>query len=171
MAAEAASGRGAGPASAAAARAASLLVLWLVLSGADPADLPAGLVAVAAATWLSLQLLPPATRRLSALGVAGLVLRFPAQSVAAGVDVAWRALHPALPLRPGFVAVPLRLPPGPARDAFCMFTSLLPGTLPVGTDESGALVVHCLDAGQPVAERLAREESRFMRALGQGGGG
>jgi len=33
------------------ARAAAFLVLWLVLAGADVADLPAAAVAVVAATW------------------------------------------------------------------------------------------------------------------------
>src|SRR5262249_7616528 len=44
------------------ARVAGFLVLWLVLSGADPADLPAGLVVVVAATWTSLILLRLAHR-------------------------------------------------------------------------------------------------------------
>ena len=46
------------------------------------------------------------------------------------------------------------------------FQSLLRGTLPTGTDENGALLVHCLDAGQPVAANLAEEETMFIRALG-----
>jgi multicomponent Na+:H+ antiporter subunit E len=69
-------------------------------------------------------------------------------------------------LRPGFVAYPLRLPPGGARSAFCALSSLLPGTLPTGVDENGALLVHCLDVDQPVAANLAEEEALFMRALG-----
>ena len=47
------------------ARGTFFLVLWLALSGADPADLPAGLVAVVAATWTSLILLPPGSSRVS----------------------------------------------------------------------------------------------------------
>jgi multicomponent Na+:H+ antiporter subunit E len=53
------------------------------------------------------------------------------------------------------------------RNAFCTITSLLPGTLPSGSDESGAVVVHCLDITQPVAEQLAREEALLERALGR----
>lgn len=152
---------------AAIARATGFLAFWLMLCGTNPADLPAAAVAVAAATWTSLHLLPPGGWRLSPLGFARLALRFPGQSILAGVDVAWRALHPGLPLRPGFVAVPLRLPPGTARDAFCMMASLLPGTLPVGTGEDATLLVHCLDTAQPVAARLAAEEMLFLRALGK----
>jgi multicomponent Na+:H+ antiporter subunit E len=98
--------------------------------------------------------------------LAALALRFVRQSVVSGTEVAWRALNPKLPLRPGFVAYPLRLPPGGARSAFCALSSLLPGTLPTGTDENGALLVHCLDVGQPVATNLAAEETLFIRALG-----
>jgi len=116
------------------ARATGFLVLWLVLAGADPADLPAAAVAVVAATWTSLRLLPPGSSRLSPSALAKLTLRFAYQSVAAGADVAWRALDPRLPLRPGFVRYPVRFPPGAARNAFTTLTSLLPGTVPAGAE-------------------------------------
>jgi multicomponent Na+:H+ antiporter subunit E len=45
-------------------------------------------------------------------------------------------------------------------------SSLMPGTLPTGTDEQGALLVHCLDMRQPVAANLKAEEQLFMRAFG-----
>jgi multicomponent Na+:H+ antiporter subunit E len=147
------------------ARAAGFLVLWLVLAGADPADLPAAAVAVVAATWASLRLLPPGSSRLSPSALAKLTLRFAYQSVAAGVDVAWRALDPRLPLRPGFVRYPVRFPPGPARNAFSTLTSLLPGTVPAGA-EPGHIVYHCLDVEQPVTSQLAAEEAALARALG-----
>ena len=149
-------------------RATGFLVFWLMLAGPNPADLPAAAVTVAAATWTSLRLLPPGARHLSPVGVARLLRRLLHQSVFAGVDVARRALDPRLPLRPGIVAYPSQCPPGTTRDAFCTLTSLLPGTLPAGTDESGALLVHCLDIGQPVAANLAVEEALFIRALGDG---
>jgi len=44
--------------------------------------------------------------------------------------------------------------------------SLLPGTLPTGLDETGAVVVHCLDTEQPVAAQMAAEEALLIRALG-----
>ena len=147
-------------------RAAIFLGLWLMVSGPSLADLPVGLAAVAAATWLSLRLLPAGKSRPRPVFLAALALRFVRQSVVSGTDVAWRALDPNLSLRPGFVAYPLRLPPGGARSAFCALSSLLPGTLPTGVDENGALLVHCLDVDQPVAANLAEEEALFMRALG-----
>jgi hypothetical protein len=39
-------------------------------------------------------------------------------------------------------------------------------TLPTGTGDNGALLVHCLDVDQPIAANLAAEESVFIRALG-----
>ena len=64
------------------------------------------------------------------------------------------------------MACPLRLPEGVERSALCALSSLMPGTLPTGTDEHGALLVHCLDVGQPVAADLAAGERLFLRAVG-----
>ena len=119
------SGAAGGVAARALLRATAFLVLWLVLAGADPADLVAGAVAVVAATWASLRLLPPGSARVSPVALAHLALRFACQSVIAGTDVARRAFDPRLPLRPGFVRYPVRFPPGPVRNAFTALTSLL----------------------------------------------
>jgi multicomponent Na+:H+ antiporter subunit E len=155
-----------GSGAAAVARAVAFLLLWLVLAGFDPGDLPAIVLAVGAAIWVSLRLLPPGTRRLSLLGIAWMALRFPYQSVVAGIDVAARALAPQVKLRPGFVTVPLRLPEGTARDGFLALSSLMPGTLPLGAEADGRLLVHCLDTDQNVAEQMAKEEALFARAIG-----
>jgi len=48
-----------GLARAAAVRAALFHLVWLMISGWAPADLPVGVAAVAGATWTSLRLLPP----------------------------------------------------------------------------------------------------------------
>jgi len=88
------------------------------------------------------------------------------QSLASGTDVALRALSPNMKLKPGLAACPLRLPAGAQRNAFCAFSSLLPGTLPTGADEKDSLLVHCLDVSQPVAASLAAQEQLFMRAVG-----
>jgi multicomponent Na+:H+ antiporter subunit E len=153
-------------ASAVMARAVGFLAFWVALAGAHLGDLPAAVVAVVAATWTSLRLLPPGDWRPRFPALAALVLRFFGQSVVAGVDVGWRALHPRLPLRPGFVVYPVGLPSGPARYTFCSLTSQVPGTVPAGPAEGGGLLVHCLDVGQPVVAQLAAEEAMLVRALG-----
>jgi multicomponent Na+:H+ antiporter subunit E len=152
-------------AGAAATRATILFAFWLAISGWKPADLPVGLIAVAAATWTSLALLPPQGARLRVGALLALAASFVRGSALSGFDVARRALRRDLELNPGFVTAPLRLPPGNARNAFSALASLMPGTLPVGVDED-SLVIHGLDVAQPIAEDLAREEALFMRALG-----
>ena len=148
------------------ARAASFFGFWLILFGPNPVDLLVGALAAIVATWTSLHLLPPRQWSLRPVALSRLLFRFFPQSVAAGIDVAWRALDPRMPLRPGFIVYQSRLPAGPARSAFCTMMSLLPGTLPSGTDDDSGLVIHCLDIGQPVVEQLAAEEALFVRALG-----
>ncbi len=152
------------------ARFVGFLVFWVIIAGTEPVDLLFGAPAALIVTWASLQLLPLGTRRLHVVALAKLVPRFLYQSIRAGVDVAWRALDPRLPLQPGFVTYRPRLPPGTALSAFCTVTSLLPGTLPSGTDDSGHLMIHCLDKSQPVADQLAAEEALLMKALGYGSG-
>jgi multicomponent Na+:H+ antiporter subunit E len=147
-------------------RLAAFLGLWLILAGANSADLPAGIVAIVAATWTSLRLLPPGGSRPSPVALARLAWRFVRQSIVAGADVSRRALDPRLPLRPGFIIYPARLPAGPALNAFCTLTGLAPGTLPAGPDDSDAIIIHCLDVGQPIAAHLAADEKLFTRALG-----
>jgi len=154
-------------AQAAAARAMVFLAFWLMVSGWALEDFPVGLAAVAGATWISLRFLPPTESRPRVAPLAALAMSFFRQSLVSGTDVARRALSARMQLRPGFVACPLRLPPGGERTAFCALSSLLPGTLPTGTDESGALLVHCLDVEQPVAANLAAEERLLIRAIGR----
>jgi|SRR5271165_3507586 len=150
-----------------AARGAAFLLLWLVWAGFHAGDLPAIVVAVGAATWASLRLLPPRAGRMSLSGLAWLALRFPGQSLLAGIDVAMRALNPRMKLRPCFVTYVPSLPPSVGRDAFCALASLMPGTLPADTKADGALLVHCLDTDQPVLTQMRTEEALFMHALGK----
>ncbi len=151
-----------------AARTLAFFVFWLVIAEARLTDMPVGVVAAGLATWTSLRLLPPGRSRLSPRALAMIAVRFPWQSAVAGIDVARRAFDPRLPLRPGLVTCELGLSPGPACNAYCTLMSLLPGTVPIDIDESGALIVHCLDVDQPVATALAAEARLFALAMGRG---
>lgn len=150
----------------AAGRALLLFALWLMVAGHDIADLPIGIATAAAATWASLRLLPPSRLRLRLWSLTSFGVHFLKQSVVSGVQVAWLALSPSMPLRPGFVTYRSRLQSPSARSAFCALSSLLPGTLPVGSDDEGELLVHCLNVDQPVAANLAAEEALFSRMIG-----
>jgi multicomponent Na+:H+ antiporter subunit E len=147
-----------------AVRGAGFFALWVVLAGVAPADLAFGVLAALAAAWVSVRLLPPAGARFHAIAAAAYGARFVAQSIRGGWDVARRAFAPRMPLAPGFVDLRTRLAPGPARELFASFSSLLPGTVPVA-DDGERLRYHCLDTRDPVAESLAAEEATFMRAL------
>lgn len=142
-------------------RTAAYLILWVVLAGTGGKDLAVGVAAALLAAWMSLILLPPGELTLRPVRAAALFLRFLWQSVVAGVTVARIALSPAMPLKPGIVDHHTRLSPGNRRFAFMTFASLLPGTLPTGTDESEVIPVHVLDTSQPAAQQLAEEEARL----------
>lgn len=155
------------------ARAAGFLGCWLLLAtlgtGANLiADLAVGLLAAAAATWVSLRLLPPGPGRVRYGALVRLAWRLLWQSVVAGFEVARLAFAPRLALRPGYLNYPVRIPPGPGRALFGALTSLVPGTLAVGAGPRDTLVYHCLDPSRPVAEGLAADEALLIEA--QGGG-
>jgi multicomponent Na+:H+ antiporter subunit E len=109
-----------------AARFALLLGIWFMIADWSEDDLPVGIAVSVLAVWISLSLLPPTAMRPRLGPLARLSFRFLSSSIVAGVDVARRALLPRLDLRPGLIAVPLTLPPGTARNAFLVYSSLQP---------------------------------------------
>ena len=147
-------------------RAGYFLGLWIVLDGVDPGGILLGAVTALAASRISLFLSPPQGWRPRPMALVLFALRFLRQSVIAGTDIAWRALTPAMPLRPGFVLHRTGLPPGHARGVFRMLASLLPGSLPAGPEVENAVPVHLLDTGRPALAELAAEEARFTWAFG-----
>jgi multicomponent Na+:H+ antiporter subunit E len=108
---------------------------------------------------LSVTLLPEHAWRWRIRGAARLLGYFLWQSAIGGVDVAWRALHPRLPLAPGWYQYPLRLAPGPAQTCFINMVSLLPGTLSATLQES-QLTLHVVDSSQPILAQTQRLEVR-----------
>ncbi len=154
------------PVRVAAVRAALFLGFWLMISGRNVNDLPVGLAAVAAATWISLRLLPAGGIVVAARVAhsARSALRTSVGRFGNGgcVARAQSEVTTASRLRRLFFAPAV----GRSAERVCALSSLLPGTLPTGTDEYGALLVHCLDTGQPVIANLAEEETLFIRALG-----
>ncbi len=153
------------PTSAVLTRGGAFFLLWMVLmQSAKPADLAFGALVTVGATWASLHLLDPAAGRLRYGRLLALLPHFVWESVRAGIDVARRVFDPRLPLNTGFVAVPLALPPGLARNTYATFTSLLPGSVPSGETEAG-IVYHCLDISQPVVEQLHEEERRLAEVI------
>lgn len=157
------------------------LLIWLALIPWSLSSWALGLLAGAVATWWSLRLLPPTSAGIQ-LGAMLLVApRLLWQSLLGGWDVAWRALSPTLPLKPGFVVFPCPFQKRYACDTFATITSLLPGTLACGdvdesnegvnadamTDEPAVLLYHCLDTDQPVQVQLTEDARRLTPALAE----
>jgi multicomponent Na+:H+ antiporter subunit E len=136
---------------------------WVVLIGVAPLDLAVGIPAAGLATWSSVVLLPPGGGRVVLRRLPGFALRFLWQSVAAGVDVAWRVFQPRMRLQPGIVRVSLRLPAGPGRSLFRGLASLQPGSLVCGVDRNGDLLFHCLDTREDMEGALSRSEMELLK--------
>ena len=62
--------------------------------------------------------------------------------VRANVDVAYRVLHPAMPINPGIVKIKTSLQTPTAITALCNSITLTPGTLTVHASEDGTIYVH-----------------------------
>jgi multicomponent Na+:H+ antiporter subunit E len=72
--------------------------------------------------------------------------------VVANVDVAWRVLHPSLPIDPGVVEVPLRVSTEAGITTIANSITLTPGTLTMDYNrETNTLYVHSIDGGDPEA--------------------
>jgi multisubunit Na+/H+ antiporter MnhE subunit len=150
-----------------AVRTALFLALWLVLTGYSPLDLVIGLPAAGIAAGASLKLLPPGINDASPRGMLKQIVRLPAQSIGAGIDVARQVFAAQPRLRPGIVACHTGMPEGIARQAFLMLASLQPGTLPVGEADDGAVRVQTIDVDIDVNDTFGREEARFASEVCQ----
>jgi multicomponent Na+:H+ antiporter subunit E len=131
----------------------ALALLWLFVRGVTTADV----VGEAVIGLLVGMPLAYGLRRFYAdeLAVAGrlsavtyairYVAVFLRELVTANVDVAYRVLHPSMPIDPDVVAVPLRVESDPAITTIANSITLTPGTLTMDHDESSnTLYVHAL---------------------------
>jgi multicomponent Na+:H+ antiporter subunit E len=147
-------------------RAALFAALWWVLVEGSLRGWPLTLLTLGAAVWTSTALLPPGRWRIRPAGLLRFLPFFLWESVRGGIDVAGRALHPRLPVRPREVVYPLRLPPGPARVFFAGAVGLFPGTLSTEL-QPDHVRVHTLDERLPVADTLRQLEERVADLFGE----
>lgn len=147
-------------------RLAIFLGMWLVLSGASMSGLAFGVPTAVLAALASMRLLPPGGRQVSLIRLMAMVPGFLWRSVRGGVDVAWRALHPNLPISPGWLVWRTKLPKGGPRVSLGSELSLLPGTLNAGS-RGDVMYVHCLDIRKDIASDMAAEEARIAWAIGE----
>ncbi len=142
-------------------------LIWLILSDGNPSSWGIGAPAILLAVIASIALIPPVHLVWSEVPV--FVGFFLVRSLAGGADVAWRALHPRMPIAPDLVVYPLRLPPGLPEVFMVNVISLMPGTLSVElTNELNQdfLTVHVLDRNQSAIAGLEAVELRVARLFG-----
>ncbi len=137
--------------------------VWWVLLGGSATGWLIGLVAIPGAAAASSLLGPSAPLRLRPGPIVRFVLSFLIESLRSGVDVARRALHPGLPLDPGFVNFPMRLPDDTSRVLLAATVTMLPGTI-TAEIQAERLVIHTVDTKMPVEARVRRTE-RLIAAL------
>jgi multicomponent Na+:H+ antiporter subunit E len=142
------------------------LLWWAMSEGQLHHLLPSALI-VSATTATSLLLVPSGTWRFRLAALPRFMLYFFHQSLLGGIDVAGRALHPRLPLRPDLVEYRLELERQVSRVFFVWVVSLLPGTAGVSL-EGDVVRIHVLDTGQPQRERLRVLERKIEDLFGSG---
>ncbi len=141
-------------------------LIWWALTDGDTSSWWIGAPAVVLSVMASMALIPPVPLVWSAW------LRFAPfffiRSLMGGVDVAWRALHPRLPIAPDLIEYPLNLPPGLAQVVMINMVSLLPGTLSAELDQR-VLKVHVLDSRNDFKSELVAIEQHVARMFGLSG--
>ena len=147
-----------------------LFATWLVLTSSfHPQELLTGAVVSVVLTgflrktYAKLGLPPFSLRRAWYFGVYLLVLL--KEIVRANLDVAYRVIHPRLPIRPGIVAVHTDLRQDIAKMVLANSITLTPGTFTL--DILGdTLLIHWIDVRSEDAEEAARLISgRFEKYL------
>jgi multicomponent Na+:H+ antiporter subunit E len=150
-----------------------LLLFWFLLTWPrelGPAylqDLSAGVVVSLLVTWImggnSVQGFRHWLQPHRYIWAAIYVFVLAAYVVKANIEVAYRVLHPAMPIRPGIVKVKTRLQRPSSRTALCNSITLTPGTLAVDIGDDGTMMVHwiyvhSLDENEAAQQIIGRFE-------------
>ncbi len=77
--------------------------------------------------------------------------------VIANLDVAYRVLHPSMPIRPGIVRASSTLRTASARTALANCITLTPGTLTIDVATGGTFYVHWINVLTDEEEEVARQ--------------
>lgn len=140
-------------------------LIWLVLSNGELESWWIGIPAIVICVGVSMLLPTPWPWRWQVIGVIRFTPFFLGESFRSGVEVAYRALHPDMPLDPVLLYYPLRLPEGLARISFANAISLLPGTLSAELAENH-IVIHALDGSKEIVPKLELLELRIADFFG-----
>ncbi len=137
-------------------------LLWWILSNGSVESLLVGIPCILIATVVSILLIP--STNIVWLEFIKFLPYFFLRSLLGGVDVAWRALHPALPIVPETIIYTSKLPPGLARVFMANTISLLPGTLSAELDGE-EITVHVLDSKNDFLSEIRAVEHRLKRVF------
>lgn len=140
-------------------RAAVYGLLWWALTEGTPASWLMGCLTVGFAVFVSTFVLDSTSWSWSFRGMIRFIPFFILGSLRAGVDVMRRAIHPRLPINPGLLRYPLRLPTKAARIFMASTVTLMPGTLSAGLGDTH-LTVHVLDLNVLTMEQIKETERR-----------
>lgn len=154
---------------------AAALVVWLLLvwpvapsGGVDWQSVAAGvLVAAAIAALVRVPVDPgPGMRPAGALWMVVYLPVFFWYCLLANLDVVYRVVHPALPIRPGIVKVRTQLSSPAGVTALANSITLTPGTLTVDVGSDGEMFVHWINVTSTDVEgATAAIVGRFERFL------
>ncbi|SFQ15471.1 multicomponent Na+:H+ antiporter subunit E [Geopseudomonas sagittaria] len=140
------------------------LLWWVLVEGrADSWGL--GVLAVFAALWASLRLLPPGSRRISLAGLLGYLTFFVWNSARGGAQVSWMALRGRQTLQPAILEWKLGLPPGAPSVLLLNTLGLMPGTLGVELRDD-RLRIHVVDERLPILAEVEVLEAHIARMFG-----
>ena len=78
-------------------------------------------------------------------------------AIKGGVDVAWRVLHPAMPINPGIVKVKSVLKTDTGRTMLANSITLTPGTLTMEVTDDGVFYIHWLNVRDVDEEAAAKQ--------------
>ena len=92
------------------------------------------------------------------------------EMIKANLDVAYRVLHPALPIRPGIVKVKTRLKSDTGLTFLANSITLTPGTMCVDIDrERGLLFIHWINVREtdlgPATEKIVRTFENILEKI------
>jgi len=145
-------------------RAASFVIAWWAFTEGSWKEWGVGIVVIVAATLASMHILPLRSWRWSLKGLLLFIPFFLKQSFLGGLDVAWRALHPRMPIKTGLEDFNTRLPGELPRVFLAWTVSLLPGTASVRLVDD-QLTVHVL-FDENFEPRMREVEDRIAKIFG-----
>jgi multicomponent Na+:H+ antiporter subunit E len=146
-------------------RSLSFALLWWILAEGRVDGWPLGAVAVCAATWTSLKLLPPGDHPIRIAELLGFLRFFLWNSIRGGIQVAVMALRGRAALQPELLELAVTLPPGGPRLLLVNVLGLMPGTVGVEMRDEH-LCLHVLDERLPVVQEVRALEAVIARLFG-----